>query len=220
MSQTSKGVRIFRWFVFLITLGFFLYRFVDTAPGFFGAQFRFLTIWAMTASLVSAWFMVRLAMGWSTVRHEVWASVTVVMNATVVLMYWKIYLTDPSLFYGDGGRVNAWHQEYFIHGLGPALQVFDALFILGTFRSIKRIFGITVMIPVAYILWIELLVHPLNTAPEGRVTAGLPYKFLNHLDLPGRMQFYGTTVLTMLVLMAVAWGIAWILRRVGWTKVA
>ncbi|MEM9433335.1 MAG: hypothetical protein AAGA12_05385 [Pseudomonadota bacterium] len=219
MSQVSTPVVAYRWFVFCITLGYFLYRFVDTAPGYFGAQFRFLTVWALTASTISAWLMLRLSMGWSQSRHEVFASVCVVMNATVVLMYWKIYLTDPALFYGADGRQNAWHQEYFIHGLGPLLQAIDAFLILGVFRPIRKIIGIVILIPVAYILWVELLVHPLNDAPVGRVTAGLPYRFLNNMEVFDRMGFYITTVVTMLALMFAAWVLAWLLRRVGWTQV-
>ncbi|NNK79429.1 MAG: hypothetical protein HKP40_12040, partial [Litoreibacter sp.] len=76
--QSSTPVLTYRWFVFLITLGYFLYRFIETPSGYFGAQFRFLTVWALTASTLSAWFMLRLSMAWSTWRAESFASITVV----------------------------------------------------------------------------------------------------------------------------------------------
>lgn len=214
MSQNTTTIRAFRWFVFLITLGFFLYRFIDTNPGYFGAQFRFLTVWGLTASTLSAWFMLRLSMGWSTARHEVLASVTVVLNATVLLMYWKIYFTDPTLFYGDtGGPV--WHQEYFLHGLGPALQIIDAILILGVFTKLRQTAIWVVLLPLAYIVWIEALVHPLNARPVGEVTNGLPYLFLNNMEVAGRATFYGTTIVSMLVLFAGGIALAWVLRRMG-----
>ncbi|NNK79175.1 MAG: hypothetical protein HKP40_10730, partial [Litoreibacter sp.] len=150
---------------------------------------------------------------WSTWRAESFASITVVLNATVVLMYWKIYLKDPALFYGTDGSPGAWHQEYFIHGLGPLLQMIDAFFILGVFRPIKRVLSGIVFVPVVYIFWIEALVQPMNIKPEGSVTTGLPYRFLNNMDLGGRGEFYVTTIGTMLALTAAAWFLAWLLRN-------
>lgn len=213
MDERSTGVKAYRWAVFLITLGYFLYRFYETSPGYFGAQFRFLTIWALTASTISAGLMLRYSVGWSDRRHEVLPSVAVVLNATVVLMYWKIYFQDPTLFYGADGTPSPWHQEYFLHALGPALQIFDAMFILGAFRPIRRIAAWVAFIPVAYIVWIEALVSPMNERPIGSVTTGLPYLFLNNMDVSGRTTFYVTTVLTMIVLMLIAWAIAALLRR-------
>ena len=213
MSVETTPIRAYRWFVFLITLGYFTYRMYDADPAYFGMQFRFLTIWALTLSTISAWLMLRQSMGWSAARHEVLASVTLVVNATVVLMYWKIYLEDPALFYGADGDPSPWHQEYFLHGLGPALQAFDALLVLGVFRPIKRIALWVLAVPVLYIGWIEWIVRPLNVKPVGEVTNGLPYLFLNNLDVSGRLTFYGTTIVTMLVLMLVLWGLAALIRR-------
>lgn len=207
INPTSQKVKTYRWAVLVVTLYYFLYRFFQTDLSVFGWQFRFLTIWALTASLVSAWNMVRLSMGWSDNRHETWASVTLVMNATVVLMYWKIYLQDPALFYGDGSAP-IWHQEYFLHALGPALQAIDALLILGVFTRIRSIILPVLAVPLAYVSWIEFALRPLNETPSGSVTSGLPYLFLNDMEVDGRIQFYITTVITMVVLALICWGIA------------
>jgi hypothetical protein len=214
MTVTSSSVRTFRWAVFLITLGYFIYRFFDTDPDQFGAQFRLLTVWGLTASTLSAWFMLQYSMGWSTRQYQIFASVTVVLNATVVLMYWKIYFQDPSLFYGADGQPRAWHQEYFLHAVGPALQIFDAFFILGAFRVFRGLIGYIMAVPVAYIVWIELLVRPMNDTPVGSVTTGLPYLFMNDMDVSERATFYGTTVATMFILFLISWTIAWALRKV------
>lgn len=208
----SPAVRIYRAFTFAITAFYFCFLFTTANLDTFGWQFRFLTVWGLTASMISAWFMLRLSMGWSMARHEIWASVTVVLNATVVLMYWKIYFTDPALFYGDAGGPDVLHQEYFLHALGPALQMFDAFFLLGAFRRVKATALCVLALPVIYILWAEMIVQPLNDVPVGSVTTGLPYLFLNNMAPDARMGFYATTVGTMLVLFAVGVGLAWVLR--------
>jgi len=212
MEQRTPIARNYRWFVFVITLGYFFYQFVATDLSIFGWQFRFLTNWALAASTLSAWFMLSLSMGWSDKRREVCASVTLVVNATVVLMYWKIYLQDPSLFYGDGDSA-VWFQEYFIHGLGPLLQAIDALFILGVFNRIGRVVPGVIAVPILYVAWIEGVLRPINETPVGSVTTGLPYLFLNDMEPAGRITFYITTTVTMVVLMLIAWGLSALLRR-------
>jgi hypothetical protein len=63
------------------------------------------------------------------------------------------------------------------------------------------------------VAWAELFVGPANEFPVGRVTDGLPYPFLNHMELGERMMFYGRTALMGLGLMVVLAGLAWIVRR-------
>ena len=212
MEQRTPFARGYRWFVLGVTLFYFINQFFATDLSIFGWQFRFLTIWALTASLVSAFFMVRLAMGWSDARHEVWASVTLVMNATVVLMYWKIYLQDPALFYADG-ESPVWYREYFLHAAGPMFQAIDALFILGVFQRMKQTVVYVLAVPLAYIAWIEFALRPMNETPMGEVTSGLPYLFLNDMEPSGRINFYITTTITMFVLMLMFWGLSALLRR-------
>ena len=211
----SNIILAYRLFTFAITLFYFFYVFTTVDFDLFGWQFRFLTVWGLTASLISAWFMLRLSMGWSESRHEVWASVTVVLNATVVLMYWKIYFTDPALFYGDDGGPPSQHLEYFQHGLGPALQMFDAFFLLGAFRRLKATALGVLILPIVYIGWVEGIVHPLNTRPVGDVTSGLPYLFLNNMEPAARLSFYGTTIGTMLALFVGGVVIAVLLRWIA-----
>lgn len=214
MDQTSSAVRRFRTVVFVLTAGMLLYKITTVSWEQFAGPFRFLTIWGLTASTISAWFMLRLSMGWSASRREVFASVTVVLNLTVLAMYWKIYLEDPTALYRDGNEPQPWYDEYFLHGLGPALQIFDALVILGAFTKLRQTFAVVLALPIFYISWMELVLRPLNSKPSGSVTSGLPYPFLNDLILvPGRLTFYITTVVTMLVLAAIAAGMAWLIRR-------
>ena len=122
MDQHSRAVLRYRWFVFLLVLGYWVYQFhqmLDPSNGF-GWQFRYLTIWALTASLLSAGAVLRLSMGWTDRRPEVLAGVTVVMNALVVYLYWKLWFDDPANV-NNGGPI-IWWQEYYLHALGPVLQ--------------------------------------------------------------------------------------------------
>ncbi len=214
MDQSAPAMRTIRWGIFALTAGFFVFKLFTANWDYVGGHFRFLTIWALTFSALSSWFMLRLSMGWATARREVFASVTVVLNLTVVLMYWKIYFEDPSLFYGADGQPGPWYEEYFLHALGPALQVFDALILLGAFTQMKRVAAYVTALPIAYLIWIEFIISPLNDGPVGSVTTGLPYLFLNNMDVAGRAMFYLTTTITMLVLMLVAWGLAAAIRKV------
>ena len=176
MNIQSKPVITYRWLVFLLAAGYCFYRLVDGSWTEPGGPFRFLTIWALFMSFFSASRMLALSCQKITHQHEITAICTSVINVMVVYLYWKLYFTDPALVNGDGPIV--WHQEYYLHAVGPALQIFDALFIG---RVYKRV-------------WAELFVQRFNTTPVGSVTSGLPYPFLNSMELSGRAAFYGANI--------------------------
>jgi hypothetical protein len=175
-------------------------------------QFRFITVWGLTMSMISAFFMWRLTTARSSQRHEIFASVTVVVNCLLVFLYWKIFLADPFQLYEDG-TPSAWWREYYIHGVGPALQLFDAFILLGVFRPIKKIAISTTAIILAYILWVEIFVAPMNGTPVGKATSGLPYPFLNDLEPMARALFYGQTMFVAFAFLAGGSVLAFILRR-------
>jgi hypothetical protein len=136
---------------------------------------------------------------------------TAVLNIMVVFLYWRLYFIDPKLVNGDNTPV--WFQEYYLHLVGPAVIIIDAIFVARSFYQPLRGALATLSICLAYIAWAEILVGPLNNSPIGRVTSGLPYPFLNDMDIAGRAQFYGTTLATAIVFYAVCYGIAWMMRR-------
>ncbi len=210
--NTSMAVTTYRWGVFLLALGFWLYQFSRFPLDVFGWQFRYLTIWGLTANMVVAWMMLRNAMGWSSRSFNPLVSASVVLGAMVLFLYWKLYFTDPALV-NAGGRPMPWYQEYYLHGVTQLLMWFDAFFILGVFRDLKRTFIIMMTIFLSYIAWIELLVQPLNSFPEGKATSGLPYPFLNDMDFSARMGFYATTIVTSIILMFVGWAVAAAIAR-------
>jgi len=69
------------------------------------------------------------------------------------------------------------------------LQWIDVLAIKRGFRRVGAVavwLGVAVL---AYLGWSEFVVAPLNDAPVGTVTAGLPYPFLNDMDPAARLAF-------------------------------
>jgi len=212
MNVTSPAVRGYRWVVFLLAALYFAEQFTRVSAQGFGWQFRYLTIWALTASLCSAWFMLRQSLGKTDARYDTLASTTMVLNVMVVFLYWRLYLISPSLVNGDGPIV-VW-REFYLHLLGPVLQWIDALFILNTFRRIKRTALVLPVVILIYVLWSEFLVSPMNDLPAGDVTSGLPYPFLNDLMLPDRLLFYVSTAAVALTVMLICWFLASSIGRV------
>ena len=206
-------VALYRWAVFLLA-GFYLVWMVlvDADYGQAGGPFRFLTIWALLLSFFCASRMMALVERRSENDWPALVAVTAVLNFMVVFLYWRLYLANPDSVTGSGGPPEPWIQ-YYIHGLGPALQWGDKLFIHRRVRSFRRALGLLIAVVTAYILWVEALVRPLNDSPSGQVTSGLPYPFLNDLDVAGRAMFYGQTVLSAVLVLLVVFGLAHAVRH-------
>ena len=199
-------IKTFRIVVFLLTVFYFLEQFRGLDPEFFGWQFRYLTIWTLTAN------MIRLSYGKTTQRWEAFVSFVVVMNMTVVIQYWRLYLMDPLNVSPAEGTI--WWKEYYLHALGPVLMWIDAFLILGVFSRLKPVFYAAILLGIAYPAWAELVLHPLNDEPIGTVTAGLPYPFLNNMELGGRMMFYVASTLANFVFIMIAWGVSKLIRPI------
>ena len=203
---------VFRWVVFLLA-AFYAVRAVIVGPyDGAGGPFRYLTIWALFLSFFCASRMIALEEGRSTRRWEGLVAATAVINGMVVFLYWRLYFADPTSVTRDG-ELGRWWLEYYLHGLGPALQWIDALFVHRGFRR-PGVAALTVSGVVgAFVLWSELVVGPLNDSPRGTVTSGLPYPFLNDMELSERLVFYASNLAVALALLAVLTGLAWVIRR-------
>ncbi len=206
-------VFLYRWTVFLLA-GFYLVWMVliDADYSAPGGPFRFLAIWALLLSFFSASRMMAIVEGRSENDWPALVAVTAVLNVMVVFCYWRLLLAKPDIATSAGGPPEAWVQ-YYIHALGPALQWGDMLFIHRNVRGFRWALALLLSIVAVYILWAELIVHPLNDRPWGDVTAGLPYPFLNDLELPGRAMFYGQTALSAVLVLGVVFGLSRLVRR-------
>ncbi|WP_299589941.1 hypothetical protein [uncultured Tateyamaria sp.] len=212
MSIHSRPVHIYRWIVFLLAAGYCLHQMVLGSWSGPGGPFRYLTIWALFLSFYAASRMLALTEHRITRRHEVTAMCAAVLNVMVVFLYWRLYFTDPSLVNGSGPII--WWLEYYLHALGPALQIIDALFFGRVFRRVWRGVVPLMLIIGAYVAWSELFVQRFNEKPTGTVTSGLPYPFLNSMELPERAVFYAVNAGTALGLLIVFGLVGAVLYRV------
>ncbi|WP_299047847.1 hypothetical protein [uncultured Tateyamaria sp.] len=218
MDIHSRPVLIYRWIVFLLAAGYCLYQMLGgqwTGPG---GPFRYLTIWALFLSFYAASRMLARSEHRITRQHEVTAMCAAVLNVMVVFLYWRLYLTDPSLV--NGGNPIIWWLEYYLHALGPMLQIVDALFIGAVFRRVWRAAIPLLAIIGAYVAWAELFVQRFNSKPVGDVTSGLPYPFLNSMEWTDRATFYGANAATAMGLLLVFGVIGAVLYRVWPRQVA
>ena len=68
---------------------------------------------------------------------------------------------------------------------------------------------------VSYILWMELIVSPMNDSPIVDVTNGFPYPFLNDLELSGRALFYVSNFVVAFLLLLGFAALAWAVRKLS-----
>jgi hypothetical protein len=210
--MTFRPVVIYRWIVFLLAAGYCLRMLIFGGFDKFGGPFVYLTVWALFLSFFAASRMMALTEGRSEKRWDGFVCMVAVINTMVVILFWRLYFGDPASVTPDG-QLGPWHLELYMHLFGPALQVIDTLFIHRSYRRLGPAFGWLMGVIVTYLAWAELLVRPFNDRPAGSVTSGLPYPFLNNLELADRLVFYAVNIATGIVLLLFFAGVAWIIRR-------
>ena len=178
----------------ILAVWYFVYQFTEANYNNFGIQFRYLTIWGLTTAMVATWLLYKSKRKGLSESYLPFVLATAVLNAMVVFLYWKLYFIDPSLVNYSGSIV--WFQEYYLHILGPALIILDALLFNNSFTQVKKGVMTILAICLFYILWSEAVTGSLNDTPEGAVTSGLPYPFLNNMSFSERVSFYATTIVT------------------------
>ncbi|MCG3269051.1 androgen-induced gene 1 family protein [Yoonia sp. I 8.24] len=208
----ARFIHFYRWAVFLLAGGYVLRTLVFGGYDGFGGPARYLTIWALFASFFAASRMMAIQEGRSDKRWDGFVCMTSVINAMVVFLFWRLYFGDPTSVTSDG-QLMAWHLELYLHLFGPLLQLIDTIFIHRSYRRLAPAFAWLVGVIGSYVLWAEFVVGPLNPSPVGTVTSGLPYRFLNDLELPQRMVFYGSNIAIAIVLLLLFAAIAWGVRR-------
>ena len=203
---------IFRWTAFLLAGGYCIRMLIFGGWDQFGGPFRFLTVWALFSSFFAFSRMMAIEEGRTERRWDGFVCMTAVINTMVVFLYWRLYFADPTSVTSDG-ELAAWHLEIYMHGLGPALQIIDTIFIHKSYRRLGAALAWLFGVIAVYISWTELVLQPLNTSPAGSLTSGLPYRFLNNLEFPDRAVFYASNFATAIVLLLIYAGVAWVVRR-------
>ena len=188
MTRIGGAVGLWRLGVLILAAGFRAYEFTVQDLANFGWQFRFLAIWALSLSVVSGALALRLSLVPEAEPPETLFTVTAAVNAAAVLLFWRLWLLDPVLVETDGRSVPA--QLWYLNGVGPMLQWVEALVLARGPRRVLAPLGWIAAVAALYVLWIEGAVRPLNDVPGGIVTTGLPYPFLNDMDLAARLTFY------------------------------
>ena len=203
----------FAQIAFFLALGYWIYQFFRADLSLFGIHFRLMTYWGLSLAVVVHFlnWHGRARMRGVDSRHHGFTTMAVVVNLLVVFLYWRLYFIDPKLVNGDG--IPVWHQEYYLHLVGPCLLVIDGVWLARAFRQIWRGVATTIGICIIYTIWVEGAVRPLNTSPQGSVTSGLPYPFLNDMAFDERLVFYAQTMLTALMF----YGICWLVGQ-GWKR--
>jgi hypothetical protein len=203
LNFRSNFILRYRLVCLLLSVGFFTYQFMIANYENFGIQFRYLTIWGLTGATISSYLLYRSKRNNLPEAYHAFVSAVAVLNAMVVFLYWRLYFIDPSLVNSSDSIV--WFQEYYLHAVGPLLLILDALCFNKSFSQIKKGMLTILVICLLYIFWTEALTAPLNSTPEGSVTNGFPYPFLNNMVLSERLKFYATTILTGLGLYFLSW---------------
>ncbi|MBE3640237.1 androgen-induced gene 1 family protein [Mangrovicoccus algicola] len=184
----------------------------------FGAQFRYLTIWALTGNLIAAAAMMVPGWGRPGARGDTALSLLAITNALVVISYWRLFLIDPALVNGETAPKP--YREYYLHLVGPVLMWVDLFWLRRGFRRMLPVLAGLAAMVLIYAGWAELLVGPRNAEPVGTVTTGLPYPFLNDMAPGRRAGFYGATFAGGVVLIPVFWGIGRLRRYLASAKSA
>ena len=201
MDIHTRPILIFRWIVFLVAAFYCIDQVIWSRWTGAGGPFRYLTIWALFLSFYSASRMLALSEHRITRDHQVTAMCTSVLNVMVVFLYWRLYFTDPNLVNNAGPII--WWREYYLHGIGPLLQIIDALLVAQVWQRVWRAVVPLLGIIAAYVAWAELFVQRFNDTPTGSVTSGLPYPFLNSMEWDARAEFYlmnvGISVILLII---------------------
>ena len=110
------------------------------------------------------------------------------MGLFTIILYWGLFFIDPTLVNYAGERLN-FYRETYLHFAGPALLFFDAFFLKKAFSDFYRILTFAFFINFGYFGWLEIFVQPNSDFPVGKITAGLPYPFMNDMPFEHRLIF-------------------------------
>ena len=154
----------------------------------FGQQFRFFTLWSLLANFIALIFLSLPSSFRIFNLAKPIIAISSMMGLFTIILYWGLFFIDPTLVNYAGERLN-FYRETYLHFAGPALLFFDAFFFKKTFTDFYRILTFAFFINFGYFGWLEIFVQPNSDFPVGKITAGLPYPFLNDMPFDHRLIF-------------------------------
>jgi hypothetical protein len=190
----QRNLLYFRGVCFTSAMLYWFYQFYVANYNGFGIQFRYLTIWGLTGSVIVTGLLFMQTLSKQKENYFAVVSSVCVLNALVVFLYWRLYFIDPELVNYSGSII--WFQEYYLHLLGPLFLFVDSILLNRSFRQFKTGIILTLLISFSYVAWTEIVTTPLNNTPVGSKAAGLPYPFLNDMVLADRLIFYAISIVT------------------------
>ncbi|MEM1235511.1 MAG: hypothetical protein AAGI10_00990 [Pseudomonadota bacterium] len=223
--ETGRGIdpygfatKTFRWIVFLLAAFYSVHMLVTSDYSEPMGPFRYLTFWALLLSFFCASRLLAFSEKRSILRWDPLIAAVAVINFMVVYLYWSLFFEDPNSVSSDG-QLGVWWREYYLHLLGPVLMWIDAVFVNRPFRRFIPSAAVLLALALGYFAWIELVVGPLNDTPIGSVTTGLPYPFLNSMELAERTTFYAVNSGVALAILAGFFAIGWGVTRLAGDRV-
>ena len=159
--------------------------FVETG---FGKQLRFFTLWSLIANFVALIFLTLSSRFKIFDRAAPFIAISAMMGFFTIILYWGLFFIDPTLVNYAGERLD-FSREIYLHFAGPALLFFDAFILKKAFSDFYRITIFAFFINFGYFGWLEIFVQPNSDFPVGKITAGLPYPFMNDMPFEHRLIF-------------------------------
>ncbi|NDI07070.1 MAG: hypothetical protein EBY58_12615, partial [Rhodobacteraceae bacterium] len=74
----------------ILAVGYFIYQFTTHDYSAWGIQFRFLTIWGLTAAMVAHYLLFVARRNGRADTYPAFISATAVLNIMVVFLYWRL----------------------------------------------------------------------------------------------------------------------------------
>lgn len=172
----------------LLGLGFIIDSFFTIENFVFGWQYRFLTIWGLNLATIAHGMLARWRFMNKPIRFKSLISAIAILNCMVIFLYWRLYFIDPGLV--NDGTPPVFIREYYLHLIGPLAMTLEALTFDNYFKYFWQGIGLTILICMIYVAWLELIIEPYSI---------LPYPFLRTMPFDERGMFYFQTIITAVV---------------------
>ena len=203
MERFGGPLGVWRLGVMLLAAGFWAHQFALQDLADFGWQFRYLSIWALSVGLLASAAVVLAMLDPDAGPPHTLVLFAAALSATQAFCYWALWAGDPAGM-ATAGIVDAPVRSLYLHGVMPILLWIEAIVLTRATRGALAAAAWLLVVLVAYMLWIEAAVAPLNPSPAGVVRTGLPYPFLNDMTHGLRAIVYAQVAVLGLVMVAAA----------------